>query len=266
MRLIPLLTGALCALALFLYLPNSKSDSIIKDAHAELPAKHKPVVVLELFTSQGCSSCPPADKLLGEIAMKAKAQDLQVYPLSFHVDYWNNLGWRDPYSGKSATERQRDYARVFRNSSVYTPQLVINGIEDFVGSSRSKTERALERHLAQNSISSLRIESVKVKNRSVTVSYSSSDVPKSTMLRFALVDTKENFVERGENAGRMLSHTNVVRSLKSTEIDSGGTGKIDIEIPKGVSARDSTIVGILQDSNTMRIFGADAIELSTKEI
>src|SRR5579863_449187 len=95
-------------------------------------------VVLELFTSQGCSSCPPAEVIVNELAQRPN-----VLPLSFHVDYWDDLGWRDRYSLASATERQRVYARTLRRSSVYTPQAVIDGSRDIVGSQRTAVMEAV---------------------------------------------------------------------------------------------------------------------------
>ena len=96
-----------------------------------------PFAVVELFTSEGCSSCPPADNLLGEIVKDAQKGQQRVYCLSFHVDYWNSLGWRDPYSDPAFSRRQREYARAFESVQVYTPQMVVNGSTGFVGSDRT---------------------------------------------------------------------------------------------------------------------------------
>src|SRR4051794_6734165 len=84
------------------------------------------LAVIELFTSEGCSSCPPADALLSEILRDARAKNLAIYPLAFHVDYWDHLGWRDPYSDPAHSNRQRGYSRTFRRDSIYTPQMIVN--------------------------------------------------------------------------------------------------------------------------------------------
>src|SRR5450755_3698233 len=102
---------------------------------------HKNVAVLELFTSQGCSSCPPADRLLGTYTLREN-----VIVLSFHVDYWNNLGWKDPFSSKAFTERQYNYASAI-HAEVYTPQLVINGQSEMVGSNESKISAVIKKVL-----------------------------------------------------------------------------------------------------------------------
>lgn len=97
------------------------------------------VAVVELFTSEGCSSCPPADKLLRTIQAESK----DVYVLSYHVDYWDRLGWKDPFSQAAFTERQRDYAQQFNLESIYTPQVVINGVKEFVGSDEQRLRSIL---------------------------------------------------------------------------------------------------------------------------
>src|SRR6267378_2009368 len=103
-------------------------------------AQPRPVVV-ELFTSEGCSSCPPAEAYVGELSQRS-----DVLALSFHVDYWDDLGWRDRFALGQAVERQRIYARVLNRSSVYTPQLVIDGRDDYVGSDRTAIGRSLSRN------------------------------------------------------------------------------------------------------------------------
>src|SRR5712671_4480747 len=101
-------------------------------------AGERPIVV-ELFTSQGCSSCPPADALLAELAKRP-----DVLALSFHVDYWDRLGWKDPYSSRAATDRQNRYAKLLALHTVYTPQIVVDGKWEAVGSDRADVERALD--------------------------------------------------------------------------------------------------------------------------
>src|SRR5215472_2525698 len=101
--------------------------------------------VLELFTSEGCSSCPPADRLLPQLA-----NDPNIIPLSFHVDYWDRLGWKDSFSNSEFSDRQKEYAKRFRLSSIYTPQLVVNGEFEMVGTNRSSAEAAIKKVFAEN--------------------------------------------------------------------------------------------------------------------
>ena len=96
-------------------------------------ASFQPVAVIELFTSQGCSSCPSADQLLSQTINEAKKDGRKIFALSFHVDYWNRLGWADPFSTNEYSQRQRAYAAQLNDNSVYTPQMIVNGSRQFVG-------------------------------------------------------------------------------------------------------------------------------------
>jgi len=103
----------------------------------------KPFVLIELFTSEGCSSCPSADKNLEKIAAQAKASGQNIYTLSYHVDYWDYLGWKDPYATKQFSDRQRAYASQFKSSRIYTPQMIVNGKTEFVGSNQKTSQQAI---------------------------------------------------------------------------------------------------------------------------
>lgn len=128
----------------------------------------KHVAVLELFTSQGCSSCPSADRLLDMYSNKEN-----VIALSFHVDYWNRLGWKDPYSSSEYTQRQYKYASSL-NSSVYTPQLVINGENEMVGSDAKRIDNTLKKAWSQDTKSDISIENVSLDNGKATINYTVS--------------------------------------------------------------------------------------------
>ncbi|MCU1263294.1 MAG: hypothetical protein JWO80_6179, partial [Bryobacterales bacterium] len=109
---------------------------------AALAAQTRTPVVVELFTSEGCSSCPPADKLLAEIERAQPVANAQVLVLSEHVDYWNRLGWRDPFSSVQFSQRQSDYSAAFQKDGVYTPQMVVDGRAEFVGSNAGDAKAA----------------------------------------------------------------------------------------------------------------------------
>ena len=158
---------------------------------------------------EGCSSCPPADRLLPQLASEAN-----VIPLSFHVDYWDRYGWKDPFSNSSFTDRQRDYAKQFKLESIYTPQLVINGEYELVGSNRSSAEADIKKLLAENAPLQLTIDDVKKENDKLSVSCRLQGDFQNCDLLVAIVQKHaEVNVKAGENHGAKLSHTNVVRSF-----------------------------------------------------
>ncbi len=159
-------------------------------------------IVLELFTSQGCSSCPPADRFLATLA---KDQDLA--PLSFHVDYWNDLGWADPYSQPAWTERQHAYARALGDRSVYTPELVIGGATGLVGSSSGQIKVAI----AEAKRPALLPASATWKSDAVDVT---ATAPADADVMVAVWEAERSIkVTRGENSGETLSNVRIVRRL-----------------------------------------------------
>ena len=197
--------------------------------------KPQPVVVLELFTSQGCSSCPPADELLSQINNLNEEHKLPVVCLSFHVDYWNCLGWSDPYSKAQFTERQRDYARAFESRRVYTPQLIVNGQIEFVGSKASAAREAIRKALEVPARVQVELKAKWEESKSLAnVEYSLRGDFKESVLNVAVVQKLgENPVPRGENAGRALAHVNIVRELQTLAIKQR-SGRVSIDLPKGL--------------------------------
>jgi hypothetical protein len=175
-----------------------------------LKKSYRSFAILELFTSEGCSSCPPADRLLPQLA----STDASIIPLSFHVDYWDRYGWKDPFSNASFTERQNQYAKQFKLESIYTPQLVINGEYELVGSNRSAAEKDIAKLLKENAPLQLTIDAVKTKNDHLSVSCRLDGNLQNCDLLVAVVQKHaEVNVKAGENNGAKLSHTNVVRSF-----------------------------------------------------
>ena len=172
-------------------------------AHA---ATERPVLI-ELFTSQGCNSCPPADALLGELAQRPG-----VLALAFHVDYWNGLGWSDPFSSKLATARQNDYAQRLGKRSIYTPQLVVDGDRDAVGSDRADVTAlitAAQRRAATGP--AIEIATDDTGRRVVRLSGGSAE--RATVWLAGYDRAHLTPVGRGENGGRTLTEYQVVRSL-----------------------------------------------------
>ena len=134
------MTGFGIALGLF----GEKAQPHPNDANDSNTTQGPAVVLVELFTSQGCSSCPPADRVLADIVSEQPIAGAKIIGLSEHVDYWNRLGWKDPFSSSQFTRRQADYSKAFGGAQIYTPQMIVDGTEEFVGSEARKLRQALK--------------------------------------------------------------------------------------------------------------------------
>ncbi|WP_299886604.1 thioredoxin family protein [uncultured Lacinutrix sp.] len=216
------------------------------------PETFEPITVLELFTSQGCSSCPKADELLGNVKNKSN----RVVALSYHVDYWNYIGWNDPFSNKYNTEKQREYGEKFYSSRIYTPQLVINGREHFVGSNSRTLNDKLEAYEKLKAKNSVTLSNIKQINKMINFNYSINGSIKDKKIRFILViDERITKVKRGENRNRVIKNENIVVN-EIIETIEDAEGEISIEIPKIVEQQDNLrIVAIIQ-TKTLDITGA----------
>ncbi len=180
---------------------------------ASLAHAQRVPVLAELFTSEGCSSCPPADQLLQKLDRLQPVAGAQILVLSEHVDYWNQLGWRDPFSSAQFTQRQENYSRVL-GREVYTPQLVVDGREQILGSDAAAVQDAVVRAAARVKYP-VRIAGVKRENGSAVVTVSIGAIAKGRADVWAAIaeESAQANVIRGENAGRTLAHVAVVRSL-----------------------------------------------------
>ncbi len=183
------------------------------------------VAVLELFTSEGCSSCPPADDLLRQVDGRQTAAGQLIVGISEHVTYWNSLGWRDPFSADQFTARQSAYSNRFSLQGVYTPQMVLNGRQEFVGSNSAALEQALREDAAQQH-ADLRIVSVTQAGDGVTVRFALKAAAQTRPLEIQAVltdDRDRSSVLRGENSGRSLVHVSVAREMALVARASGNT-------------------------------------------
>jgi hypothetical protein len=185
--------------------------------------KAKSAVLVELFTSEGCSSCPPADRLLADLLRTQPFAGAEVIALSQHVDYWNRLGWTDPFSSADFSRRQSDYSGAFGSQRVYTPQMVVDGRFEFVGSDARAAHQAIEKAARQPKADMTMLLSRTAENSAaleVQVAKFPDHIagPVNVWLALAENDLETNVV-RGENAGKRLQHAAVVRRLqKLTEI------------------------------------------------
>lgn len=231
----------------------SKEKTDTTQPHNEpMKGDFSPVAVLELFTSEGCSSCPPADNLLPQLAGK----NASIIPLSFHVDYWNYLGWNDPFSSSAFTARQREYVNQFRLQSAYTPQLVVNGEYELVGSNRGRAESAIKSALKENATVELSIFNVNKNTDKVSFTVAATGDTKKSMLEAMLVQNSAIMkIKAGENNGATLTHTNIVRSIASKEIIEA-TNSFELSIPKDTGADNWKLVVIARRSNELKVTGA----------
>lgn len=221
-------------------------------------SRSRGVAVVELFTSQGCSSCPPADRLLEAIDAVASEQGLPVYVLSMHVDYWNSLGWADPYSSRQFSQRQRRYAGAANSNRVYTPQMIVNGGAGFTGSRRADAQAALREALASSPAATINLGVQASDARSWSVDYRVAGASADSELVVCLVaDAAASRVPRGENAGRQLAHAGVVRTLVRQPLGAA-TGKLQLAWPTDQPASDQpmSVVAFVQDATTMEVYGA----------
>jgi hypothetical protein len=201
--------------------------------------------VVELFTSQGCSSCPPADQLLAELARRD-----DVVALGFHIDYWDGLGWKDSLSSPEGTARQRAYARLFGNTQVYTPQLVIEGTREMVGSHREEVLAAV-REARPEAIAPVAFA---VDRRSVTIGPAAMPGAAGTALLVRFVEKRTTQIDAGENARRTAEDGNGVEALETLGAWQGREVTFSVEPP---SANHGTAV--LVQAADGRMLGAAVI-------
>lgn len=214
----------------------------------------KGFAVVELFTSEGCSSCPPADNAVAKLL---KEHNDNVYVLSYHVDYWDDLGWKDIFSNAVYTKLQRDYAKVFKLSSVYTPQIVINGTEQFVGSDESKLNAVVAKNLQQLSNIKLVI-GAKMINEKIAVNYATNSA--NAKLKVALIQlSADDKIQRGENSGATLHHVNIVRDLQT--VPALSNGKLMLNIPAGLNIKNCRVIAFTQDIDDNKITAAAEINI-----
>jgi hypothetical protein len=180
-------------------------------------------IVVELFTSEGCSSCPPADALLAELASRP-----DVLALSFHVDYWDRLGWKDPFSSREATERQNRYATLLDLATVYTPQIVVDGKWQAVGSDRGDVEHALD--VARRSLKEVPVTLALDHGQAQIKLGPGGDGVSASVLLIGFDRRHVTAVRRGENSGRTLAHVDVVRGIEEIARFNGSAGEIEAPI------------------------------------
>jgi hypothetical protein len=241
---------------------------------AQIPGEPAKAVLVELFTSEGCSSCPPADRLLVELEELQPVAGVEIIALGEHVDYWDGLGWRDPFSSADATARQQSYSLHFGKNRVYTPQMIVDGADEFVGSDKAQALQAIQR-AAGRAKARLRIEPDSVPaaaNLGRWMIYVDSLPPKTPQKVDVYVAVSEsglsNQVSRGENRGRTLKHTSVVRVLqKIGELENSPGPRFEhgVELPLDPSWKRENlrVAAFVQEPAAGRVLGAASIPVAS---
>jgi hypothetical protein len=224
-------------------------------------------VLVELFTSEGCSDCPPADALLERLDRAQPVAGVQLIVLSEHVDYWNHIGWKDPWSSHAYSERQSAYAARFSLDSVYTPQMVVDGKLQFVGSDERRALAAVATAAQAPKLSMSLSGAHMVSDGVLTVHLDAAPLPSTssgpTSLLIAVLDEKdESHVTAGENGGRTLKHVAVLRDLKrigSLDASKGVSQSVEVAVPRGSG---NMRVAFAQDGTAGTIRGIAEIRFS----
>jgi hypothetical protein len=244
-------TAFLCLIALVL----------ITYPFTSVAGENAPPVIVELFTSEACSSCPPADALLTKLRQKHVVNGAEILALSEHVDYFNHSGWTDRFSSSLFTERQNAYAKRFHLSGPYTPQIVIDGRLEAVGSDEAAVEKQISLAAHSPKMASVSLNWSAQNTLHVTVANASRE-PSAVLLAIT-EDGLTTSVGGGENGGRILRHSGVVRELRQLGFTSGGTfSATETIVPKDSWKRvDLQIVVFVQKSRGVEIVGAAALGL-----
>lgn len=225
-------------------------DEPVKPVVADAP------VVVELFTSQGCSSCPPADAVLGKLAKRS-----DVLPLAFHVDYWDYIGWKDPFASKETTDRQYDYGRALGLNMVYTPQMVVDGSQDVVGSDEGAVGRAIAASTIRRK---LKLTVLRDAEGRYKVAIPAGDAHGTASVYIALFDRAHRTdVKKGENADTSLVEFNIVREWRKIGEWAGKAEEIALNLTPESDEYDSCAV-IVQDGTNGPVRGALSFRMEKK--
>ena len=218
-----------------------------------------PVAVVELFTSEGCSSCPSADRVLAEIEEQRRRDGQNVIALAFHVDYWNRLGWKDRFSARVYSDRQRWYALHEPEPRVYTPQMIVQGREEFIGSHRDAARRAIQKALGEPARASVSLEARDIGPDEWNTTFEVRNAKPGDHLTLALLRRDASTrVVAGENAGNTLRHVNVVVDYARKSVDSG-RGSWRPRPQPGVAVE---LTAFVQDRDSFEVLGAQRLTLA----
>lgn len=222
-------------------------------------APARKAVIVELFTSEGCSSCPPADALLDRLRQEGQVDGVKVVPLGFHVDYWNYLGWRDRFSSAAYSKRQESYARMFRTEGPYTPQMVVDGEEEFVGSDALRARQAIGQAASEAGTADVELSWAAADKLLVRVKAPGPD--QADVLMAVTEDNLSSQVNAGENNGHVLHHSAVVRELRRIgQLKKGNfEAGIPLKLDPSWKRKDLHVVVFVQTAGDGKIQGAASL-------
>jgi len=258
LKILTFCAGAIASLLIVTALIDPSTASPKKD---NPPVIGKGFALLELFTSEGCSSCPAADDLLAKIQKESK--DKPVYVLAYHVDYWNRLGWKDVFSNAEFSKRQIAYGQWLNNPQIYTPQVVINGKAEYIGSDEPALRDAISGALAGTASVSIALQVQEDKDK-LAINYQVTGSSATDRLLIALVQKSAiSKVAAGENSGRTLAHAQIVRQLQTVNLNSDKKGTSYIKAPQGFNPQGWEVVGFIQNSTTGEVLTANRANLNS---
>lgn len=217
--------------------------------------------LVELFTSEGCNSCPPADNLLKSLKADAEKNHKRVFFVAYHVDYWNKLGWKDPFSKNQFTYLQQNYSSLLEEKEMYTPQMIVNGKYSFVGSDAKKADDAIAKALNQKSFASVSLKKDSVVRDTLYLSYQSSIQGNDFSLKVLLLESGlKSEVTKGENKGKTLMHENVCRVYNSKNLRNK-SGQVLLPVKNLLLNNNFSIIGFIQQKVTLIILGINSFGL-----
>jgi hypothetical protein len=242
-------------------LQRVESQKNMPDESMKVSNSAKQKVLVELFTSEGCSSCPPADKSLAFLQEQQPVGNAEVIALGFHVDYWDYIGWKDVYAKREYTRRQENYAEAFRLGSSYTPQMVVDGSLEFVGNNSNKANNAITSSIQNQK------GSVDLSRTGDKLSIKISGLPKhsdSTVFLAIAEDNLSSDVKRGENSGSKLIHQAVVRELSAagmiTPEQTSANFEANVNLKSDWKKQDVKFVVFVQENETKKVLGVNQIK------
>lgn len=269
------LLGMSITLALSLSTLDSAHDGEARAQTSAAAKNHRPVIV-ELFTSEGCSTCPPADALLSQLEDQQPVQGVYVIALEEHVDYWNQQGWSDPFSASEWTLRQEEYVAAFKGDAVYTPQMIVDGQSQFIGGRIREVMAGIGEASRSSKTNVLMTPIASGENRTqqFTVSVGklvgATDGDTAEVWQAVTEKGLHSEVSRGENAGRNLHHAAIVRWMRKVGVADGRkiplsfTGNTSVKLKPAWNLENLRVVVFVQEKKSRRILGASSLQISNQ--